>query len=96
MIRIWARTLAGYVYHYSAILLCMHHCMQKSCQTNFKRLYLKKKKFFKNGLKTTARRAKPAKGHGRLEKLALKNGLRFQITTKTTVELLNAPTVRAD
>ncbi len=41
MIRIWAHTLAGYVYHSSAILLCMHYCMQKSCRTNFKRLYLK-------------------------------------------------------
>ena len=47
VIRIWARTLAGYVYHSSAILLCMHYCMQKSCQTNFKRLYLKKKLFSK-------------------------------------------------
>ncbi len=27
VIRIWARTLAGYVYHYSAILLCMHYAL---------------------------------------------------------------------
>ncbi len=32
-------TLEGYIiYHYSATLLCMHHCGQKSCRTNFKHL----------------------------------------------------------